>query len=185
MNYNAAFPNAMASMGCATTCTGYELMNKLDFDSDGDGDVDANDHGGTYWDNGAGWTPIGVSLDPYSGDFKGNGYTVDNLFISRSSSFNGLFGATHANARIETLGVTNANITGNTFSTVLIGSNAGEIVACYTIGRVSSSNSWVGGISGYNSGTVSASYSHASVGGLSNVGGLLGASTGSAVARFC
>ena len=104
MNYNAAFPNAMASMGCATTCTGYELMNKLDFDSDGD--VDANDHGGTYWDNGAGWTPIGISLDPYSGDFKGNGYTVDNLFISRSSSFNGLFGATHANARIETLGVT-------------------------------------------------------------------------------
>ena len=34
MAYNAAFPNAMSSMGCAATCTGYELMSNLNFDTE-------------------------------------------------------------------------------------------------------------------------------------------------------
>ena len=60
MNYNAAFPGrdttSSGRMGCPSgTCTGYELFASLDFDSDGDGDVDASDHSGAYWDGGAGW----------------------------------------------------------------------------------------------------------------------------------
>ena len=41
--------------GCQSTCTGYELMNDLDIDTDGDGTADSGD---AYWNGGAGWSPI-------------------------------------------------------------------------------------------------------------------------------
>ena len=80
MNYNAAFPAAVSGMGCPATCTGYELMNNLDFDSDNSGTVDANDHGGAYWNSGAGWTAIGVDASGtatvFSAIFDGNDNTI-------------------------------------------------------------------------------------------------------------
>ena len=62
--YNAAFPDRNASsggrMGCPSgTCTGYELMNSLDFDTDGDGDVDTDD---AY----ANWAPSTATGIPFS-----------------------------------------------------------------------------------------------------------------------
>ena len=107
--YNAAFPNAASNMGCDSTCIGYELTANIDLDTDGDGSADSGD---AYWDSGNGWDPIGTSGGNYTGDFKGNGYTIDNLFISRSSTDRvGLFGEIGSGSRIETLGVTNANVT--------------------------------------------------------------------------
>ena len=177
-NYTSAFPNAATGMGCpATGCVGYELTASLDFDSDSDGDVDANDHSGNYWNSGAGWAPIGDATNQYSGDFKGNGNTINNLFINRTTLYNGLFGVTAADSRIETLGVTNANIRGSTSSGILIGANQGAVVACYTTGKLQASNNG-GGLAGANLGTISASYSTAYVNGngvvQSTVGGLVG-----------
>ena len=165
-------------MGCpATGCVGYELTASLDFDSDSDGDVDANDHSGAYWNSGAGWAPIGDATNQYSGDFKGDGHTINNLFINRTTLYNGLFGVTAAASRIETLGVTNSNITGSTASGILIGANQGAVVACYTTGKLQASNNG-GGLVGANLGTISASYSTAYVNGngviQSTVGGLVG-----------
>ena len=57
--YNAAFPNPASGMGCAATCTGYELMNNLNFDENSDGQITVAD--AAYWNGGAGWTPIGVA----------------------------------------------------------------------------------------------------------------------------
>ena len=177
-NYTSAFPNAATGMGCpATGCVGYELTASLDFDSDSDGDVDANDHSGNYWNSGAGWAPIGDATNQYSGDFKGNGNTINNLFINRTTLYNGLFGVTAAASRIETLGVTNANIRGSTSSGILIGANQGAVVACYTTGKLQAANNG-GGLAGANLGTISASYSTAYVNGngviQSTVGGLVG-----------
>ena len=181
-NYTDAFPNAISGMGCASTCTGYELHAFLDFDSDSDGDVDANDHGGAYWDSGAGWTPIGASGASYSGDFKGNGFTINNLFISRGTAgaYQGLFGIIGSTARVETLGVTNANVAGDDQVAILAGGNTGEIVACYTTGSVTGNLS-VGGITGLMQGasaSVLSSYSTASVAGTgtgtNRIGGLIG-----------
>ena len=183
--YDTAFPNrddsAGARMGCPSgTCTGYELLADLNFDSDNDGDVDANDHGGAYWDSGAGWTPIGTSASRYTGDFKGNGFTIQNLFISRSGAgdYQGLFGATASTARIETLGVTNANITAKDYVGVLAGHINGEVVACFTTGAITAGN-FVGGLVGYMgaSGTtpsIHSSYSYASITANFNKGGLVG-----------
>ena len=181
--YGAAFPNRVTTssgrMGCPSgTCTGYELTASLDFDSDSDGDVDANDHSGAYWDTGKGWQPIGSSFaNRYTSNFKGNGHTINNLFINRTSSsddFIGLFGYTGSGARIETVGVTNANITGDQFVGILVGSNQGTIIACYTTGKVTGVDD-VGGLLGYHStSTLSASYSTAYANGNTNVGGLVG-----------
>ena len=188
--YTAAFPSPATGMGCKLTdhdgdsntaqqptCVGYELTASLDFDSDSDGDVDANDHSGNYWNSGDGWIPIGLdSANRYTANFKGNGHTINNLFINKNDSYRALFGRVDSGARIETLGVTNANITGGTVAAILVGRLYGTsaIVACYTTGKVAG-GAHVGGLLGfYSNGTVSTSYSTAYVSGSSNVGGLLG-----------
>ena len=175
-------------MGCpATGCVGYELTTNLDFDSDSDGDVDANDHSGNYWDSGKGWLPIGTGTDTarYTGDFKGNGNTINNLFISRRTTLNyvGLFGSIASGSRIETLGVTNADVRGNDRVGILVGQSHGTIVACYTTGKVQSgSNS--GGLVGRlenSSASIHSSYSTAYVDGGIAAGGLLGRAENTAV----
>ena len=81
---------------------GYELNANLDFDTDGSGEVDADD---TYWNNGAGWVPIGdssSSFSDFSAIFEGNGRTITNLFIDSSENELGLFGVTRSSAVIGT-----------------------------------------------------------------------------------
>jgi len=181
--YDAAFsgrdPRSASLMGCPSgTCTGYELLASLTFDSDNDNDVDANDHSGAYWDSGNGWTPIGDNTTRYTGDFKGNGFVIDRLLINRSpGNYQGLFGAISGASRIETLGVTNADVTGVNRVSILVADNQGEVVACYTAGSVSGS-AYVGGLVGSLTGSITTSYSIASVTGTSITGGLVGAKWG-------
>ena len=168
-------------MGCPSTgYVGYELTANLDFDSDSDGDVDANDHSGAYWNSGAEWIPIATSADGsvrFKGNFKGNGNTINNLFISRATrAYTGLFGAIASSSRIETLGVLNANVRGVDRIGILIGESQGTVVACYTTGKVKiGSNS--GGLVGrlqHSTTAIYSSYSTAYVDGSITVGGLVG-----------
>ncbi len=163
-NYTAAFSNPATGMGCKLTdhdsnsqtadqptCVGYELMNDIDLDTDGDGSADSED---TYWNSGAGWDPIGTNAGVFRTNFKGNGYTINNLFISRSSTSQvGLFGQI-GSSRIETLGVINANVTGNINSGILVGRNGGAIVACYTTGKAQGSGAVGGLVGSVNGGSV-------------------------------
>ena len=189
-DYVAAFPNRVTTttgrMGCPSgTCTGYELLANIDLDTDGDGSI-GTDSGDAYYNSGNGWDPIGTSATKYTGDFKGNGYTIDNLFISRSSTNQvGLFGEIGSGSNIETLGVTNANVTGNRVTGILAGhvqaTNA-SVVACYTTGSVTGNSDSTGGLVGYVRGTVSTSYSTATVSGSTENGGLVGWVFGSSAA---
>ena len=195
--YAAAFPlrftAAGGRMGCPSAgCTGYELTANLDFDENGDGQITSADS--TYWNGDAGWAPIGsdtpyVAASRYQGDFNGNGYTINNLFINRGSGSDiGLFGATHTTSRIESLGVTNANVRGQNYVGILAGTLYGELIACYVTGAVTGTGTGtnqntnrglVGGMVGYAGFTATAaiihsSYSHASVTGVVGIGGLVG-----------
>ena len=187
-DYDAAFPgrdtSSSARMGCLSGCTGYELLNDLDFDENNDGSITSAD--ATYWNSGTGWEPIGTDADtdaPYTSQyhagFKGNGYTISNLYISRPSTNDvGLFGAISSPGRIETLGVINADVTAQYWVGILAGTirGDGDIVASYTTGEVAG-NQNVGGLVGYMLETgpeIHSSYSTASVSGNLNVGGLLG-----------
>ena len=91
--HQAAFDDAIPNMGCPNTCLGYELRADLDFDTDSDGSTHTagmGDMDDTYYDDGAGWTPIGgadeAAAQPFSGVLEGNGHTISNLFIKRASN---------------------------------------------------------------------------------------------------
>ena len=148
--YAAAYPHPRHGTVCPTattgvSCGGYELMRNLDFDSNGDGQVNGDDP-----DSFANWQPIGSDdVVRYAAVFRGNGKTINNLTINRPRDGHvGLFGRLAGPAaRIESLGVTNANVTGRVMVGILCGSCAGWITASYTTGRVAGRN-LVGGLAG-------------------------------------
>ena len=197
--YATAFPHAAAGMGCrrdhdddAATdkiagCTGYELTQNLDFDTDGDGatyttssaGVVTGDAGDTYYNSGKGWKPIGTSANRFIATFDGAGKTISNLFIKDTSAAVGLFGVVGASGRIVRLGLLNVNITGPDDAGGLVGVLLrGSINASYATGSVTGHTD-VGGLAGWSDGTISASYTAATVSGSGNgVGGLAGHSSG-------
>ena len=185
MTYNAAFPNrdttSNVRMGCPSgICTGYELLSNLDFDENGDGEITSAD--ATYWNNGAGWQPIGTNANKFTADFKGNGYTIDNLTINRPAVVDvGLFGNADTASRIESVGITNASVAGGEYAAALVGALRGVVVACYSTGNVSATTRTAGGLVGWTPNAITSSYSTASVSGPEHVGGLLGASQGGSV----
>ena len=128
--YQAAFPKAVAGMGCPSTgCTGYELMADLDFDTGDKGDRTDD----LYYDNGKGWAPIIGRVYPassrgpnhftstfqeskdtyrsigFTGAFEGNGLAIKNLHINRNDFHVGLFGVAFEGSVIRNLRLTNTS----------------------------------------------------------------------------
>ena len=176
MPYYDAFPTGALGMGCPGDdgCSGYELTEDLDFDTDDDGDVDSDDD---YWNAGAGWEPIGEADDPFTADFAGNGYTVSNLFIDRSSEDEvGLFGAVDS-SRISSVSLVGADVTGRDAVGSLLGDGVyGTVINNHATGRVSGQDE-VGGLVGRTWGTVWHSSAAVNVSGNDAVGGLVGHQT--------
>ena len=202
-SHDTAFPNAMPGMGCPDTdgdaatpnCTGYELTENLDFDTDGSGDANSAD---TYWNGGKGWEPIASGANPFTAPLEGNGHTISNLFIHRTAAAAqlgehevGLFAHIGQindltaleidnghNAVISRLGLINVSVTGGGGMTgALLGHNAGgKIIACYSTGSVSAGPGRAGGLVGLNNmaGWVKDSYSSADVRAWNYAGGLVG-----------
>lgn len=179
-DHAAAFPNALDGMGCLAPnpCNGYELTADLDFDTNGSGRPDPGD---AYWDGGHGWLPIG---DPetefrYNTVFDGGGHTIANLFIYwPESSHAGLFRATGADDEIRNVRLTGVRVIGQNSAGALVGSNSGLIERSSADGQVSSI-SLIGGIAGYNSGSISNSKAVVAVEGSGDgIGGLVGRNAG-------
>jgi len=111
-------------------CTGFELTQSLDFDSNANGQMDSGD---TYWNESSrgiseGWLPIGDSSAPFSTIFNGNGYTINNLVINRpGSSHVGLFAYTK-DAIVENMAIAgpHSSIAGYRYVGALIGKAFGE-----------------------------------------------------------
>ncbi|MCK5833716.1 hypothetical protein KAH81_08610 [bacterium] len=122
-----------------------------------------------------GWSPIGNVTTRFEGNYDGNGFTIDGLFINRTTNYIGFFGYA-SGATIQDIGVTNVNITGAEQVGGLLGRNydSSIISNSYSTGSVSGS-SFVGGLVGYTyNSTVSNNYSTGSVSGSNSVGGLVG-----------
>ena len=198
-NYTNAFLNRSATMGCPTNsqdadnndCMGYELAENLDFDTDGDGDVDSNDD----YSN---WTPIGGAIN-FSSKLKGNNKTISNLTITNTSDYAnvGLFASLPGS--VIGVGLVDVNITSSAqsiFVGAIAGRHLGTIRSSYSTGDISATGiglPYAGGLAGYfASGTIASSWSEANVS-ISNsstnnarVGGLWGASIAgtSAIATY-
>ncbi len=181
--YAQAFPDARPGMGCpATGCVGYELTADLDFDTDGNGVVDAAD---AYWNGGLGWEPIGSEAGPFTAVFDGNGHTIANLFIDRSGTNRiGLFGRTRWPGAIRRVGLPGVDVTGGYDTGSLVGWNSGRIEASYASGRVASARAEVGGLVGWNERDVAASYAAVDVTGGDYAGGLVGGNHGAVTASY-
>ena len=130
---------------------------------------------------GDGWEPIGAYGTPFAGMFDGQGYQIQNLYINRpDETYVGLFGKVAAEGVIANVGVVDAEVTGAFELGGLVGWNDGTVSNSYSTGRVAANGPWaVGGLVGRNDGIVSNSYSTASVTGQNDVGGLVGAIEGS------
>ncbi len=185
--YAEAFPVGGNVLACGglVGCVGYELSADLDFDTDGSGEADAGD---TYWNNGAGWAPIGDSSDSFSSFaaiFEGNGRTIANLFIDSSENDIGLFGATSSSAIIRNVEMVSVQVAGIDNVGGLVGSNGGAVIGCFATGKVSGDDD-VGGLVGANldDGSVSASYSTVQVTGDDRIGGLAGSNSGEVTAAY-
>ena len=159
--YAVAFPAAIENMGCGLEgCSGYELVADLDFDTDGSGDAGAGD---TYWNDGAGWAPIGasefLSFGAFNTTFDGNDNVIANLFV-RGEDFAGLFGALGQSGVIRNLSVIDVDVVGVDAVGGLVGQNYGAVIASETTGEVSGDDG-VGGLVGENDGIITRSRSFA------------------------
>ncbi len=157
VDYNDAFSYAPAGMGCEATCAGYELTEDLDFDTNDDGMT--NVEGDNYWNDGAGWAPIGGD---YNAEFHGNGHTISNLFINRGGQGGvGLFSVLGNAAYIHHVGLIDVNVTGNLQTGALAGGDAdnatgSRISAVYVNGGSVAGVLNVGGLTGGFEGTQTA-----------------------------
>jgi hypothetical protein len=136
-------------------------------------DIDASET--RYWNNGQGFEPIGDKDSPFTGSFDGRGYKIYNLYINTTRDYVGLFGVVGKEGIIKNVGLENVEISSKGGYDVggLIGWNIGSVSNCYSTGSVKG-NEFVGGLIGVNVGEVSNCYSTGYVNGNENVGGLIG-----------
>ena len=194
-DYAAAFPGAATGMGCpdggdgdqlSDGCRGYELTANLDFDTNGDGNVNASD----AYPN---WTPISA----LGRTFHGNNHTISNLTTSGSGRERGLFARLGGSARVSNLGLVDFAVSRSTaastgYAGALAGDSLGTIAAVHVRGGMISvsasgatSDAHAGGLVGRQTGgSITACYSTAAVSARGNVsfgGGLAGLANNAAI----
>ena len=218
-----AFFNAVSTAGgtglvCPTTpddaddndCAGYELTADIDFDTNGDDDVDANDAIPN-------WTPI----PGWATTLDGGGHVIENLTVSGAGDDRGLFSTATTAATVRSLGLVDVSVTGTGVRLgALAGVFNGRIAAVYATGEVTgaggvgglvaevqsssarivasyarvdvectSNQNWarVGGLAARNDGVISASYAAGEISGncpAAARGGLVNNSPGTEPASY-
>ena len=174
-DYTTAYPNPATTMGCPSSCQGYEIANDLDFDTNGNGRADSSD---TYWNNGAGWTPIGIGDTnlPYTATLEGNENEIKNLYINgtgEATEYFALFYHVSGTGTVKDLYLTNVSVTGA------------------SKGESSHHHVYVGALTSWNSGTITDSYVTGSVtanqtggeGATAYAGGFIGQSVGGPIRK--
>jgi hypothetical protein len=129
------------------------------------------------WNQEEGWLPIGSMSDPFLGQYDGDDHTVSNLFINRDiNMYQGLF--CFNEGTIMNLGVIEAQIDAPMgMAGIITGINYGLISNCYSTGALSSIGTFgrMGGLTGWNSGTILDSRSNVVLNSSgTNIGGLAG-----------
>ncbi len=115
---------------------------------------------------------------PFTGVFDGNDHSLSNFtYTSTEPNFIGLFGYVGSTGRVKNLGMEDVNIVASAGSCIggLVGYNKGTISDCYVTGTFDGA-SVAGGLAGVNNGgTISNCYATGSISGASNsTGGLVG-----------
>jgi len=122
---------------------------------------------------------IGSDTKPFNGTFDGDNKIISNLSITtaQSSSYQGLFGYINSAGTIKNLGVTSSEVKGAGYVGGLVGNlqNGAKIENSFFEGSVNGTgNMFMGGLVGFNGGTISGSHSTGTVNGKECTGGLVG-----------
>ncbi len=189
----AVVTNAQFSGGTGTTEDPFQITTKADLDTLSHNPSYWDKHfiqttdivftssdfqkGGAFYNEGAGFSPIGNSKNGFKGSYNGQGHVIDSLYINRPAQDSiSFFGVLSFSATIDNLGLTNVNITGHNAVGGFCGFNhAGTTNNCYATGSVSGKGNNTGGFCGYSyEGNIRNCYYTGSVYGKSLVGGFCG-----------
>lgn len=120
--------------------------------------------GGKFYNEGAGWLPIGDSKSEFKGSLDGNGFAIKNLCLTYGGGYSenayGLFSyldrtAEIANLNIDDVKCNNTNSTSYySFISVLVGDNYGTIKNVNVNGDILIVNGYYGTIAGQNHGSI-------------------------------
>ena len=122
------------------------------------------------------WTPIGNNSNKYAGTFDGNGKTVSGLCFNNSEAqYVGLFGVIGEDGEVKNIGVINSYFNADKCVGGVAGYNFGTVTNCYNAAEISA-DKLVGGIVGCSYGVVANSYNTGKVNGDNCVSGVVGTS---------
>ena len=129
-----------------------------------------------------GWQPIGSKSAPFQGVFDGNGKSITNFSINRSSmNYVGFFGSTNG-ATIKDLTISGTSVKGGQYTGSLVGNSSSTTISNYTYNGNVTSTTYGGGVAGYISGgSVSTLTITSTVTGTNYVGGLFGKAGGQTI----
>lgn len=97
------------------------------------------------------WTPIGTVTNKFMGTFDGTGYTISNLYINNADlEYAGLFGCIGTPAKLSSITVNDAEVTGKKQVGVIAGSAyTGTVENCTVTGKINITGNYkVGGMFG-------------------------------------
>ncbi len=99
------------------------------------------------------FSAIGDQDAPFTGSFRGNGFEIRDLTVESAGDYVGLFGYIGAGGEIFGVSLTNVAITGSDYVGGLVGYNDGSIEGSVVTGQVEGVLV-VGGMAGFNSGLI-------------------------------
>ena len=130
------------------------------------------------------WIPIGTDNSPFQGELisndDNNNKKITGLYINKEDNdFQGLFGCVDTEGKVENIMVENAVMYGKDYIGGIAGYNKGTIIKCYADNSIGGNNN-VGGIIGLNEGTMIGAWcnKNGAVAGEENVGGIVGNNKG-------
>lgn len=130
------------------------------------------------------WIPIGNTSKKFKGTFDGNGNEISNIKVSSTSNSVGFFGYVYGEGTVRNLGIVDSNISGKGDVGGIAGYNSGSILNCYTNTQINASSTNCGGIVGRNAGSIRNCYFTGVITSSdNNIGGIAGIN--SSVINYC
>ena len=177
MEHSTTITNAhqLQLMGLDLTAH-YTLANDLDLGAELNNA--SSMWGGMARDQSAGFVAIGTYVDDssrgFTGSFDGQGHTIHDLAIRQTTPGSvGLFGYASQGSAISNVSLTNVDVRGQNYVGGLVGFNVGSVTNNAVTGSVSGEQ-YVGGLAGYNTGTLSDDHYSGKVSGTDGIGGVVG-----------
>ncbi len=128
----------------------YNLAANYSLSADIDASQTAGSNASGMWSS-AGFSPVGDSNSAFTGSLSGANHTISGLTIARgSASYVGLFGNTGLTSQIGNLALTGATVTGTAYVGGIAGFNAGTLSGIRVNGSMSGTGNFIGGLAGYN-----------------------------------